>query len=282
MIRILTVLLFLICVAGQMQAQSSLVKVTLKNGTVVKGELKEFNPTEFVLVRIAGVDSKISMTDVKSVESINLSTPKNEKFDTKQIGMYEIADQAPYPETYDLNLNGQTIKMRLVRGGTFNMGYDGRGSLSMKSEPVHPVTLSSYYISEDCIEENIAYYLLGKEKKSNKKQVSFNRWKEANQIVENLANQTHQPYRLLTEAEWEYAALMPFADDVWGPEKYVEWCSDYAAEYTPQPQVNPKGPIKGDKHVIRSYRCGENKWDRRLVKYNYAYFRIAISADALQ
>ena len=281
-------LLLIICAINIAQAQTPQVKVTLKNGVVVKGDLKEFNPSEYVVVKIAGLETKILMEKIASIE--NLSSNLNEQkrvesfFDTNKIGNYEITDQNQYPESFELKLEGQTLKMILVRGGRFVMGYDGDGSLRMKSEPVHQVTISSYYISKTCINDKTAYSFLGKDKKS--KDISYScRWKDANQVVEKIANKTHKPYRLLTEAEWEYASLMPFADEVWGTEEYLEWCSDFVAEYSQEAQTNPQGPISGKRHVCRSYRGGKNKWDRRNIRggnfFDAADFRIAISADAI-
>ena len=48
--RRLLLLLFLICGTHIIQAQTSQVKVTLKNGVVMKGNLKELNPTEFITI----------------------------------------------------------------------------------------------------------------------------------------------------------------------------------------------------------------------------------------
>ena len=277
-------------------AQSSQVKVTLKNDVVVVGELVEFDPLDHVTFKVAGKETTVPMTNVKSVEAdeavnngnmVSVETNKN-VFPIGQVGYYEITDKKDYPESYSFTIDGQTIKMKLVRGGSFNMGYDGDGSLGMKSEPIHQVNISSYYISETCINEKTANSLLGKEKFKDRYYCGI--WKNADQVVEKIANQAQKPYRLLTEAEWEYASLMPFANDIFGADKYSEWCSDFYDEYSPAIQTNPQGPITGKKHVARSYRMGKNKWDRSLKhlsryegdEITQAFFRIAISADAIK
>ena len=139
----LLIISLMICAMCHIQAQNSHVKVTLKSGAVIKGELKEFNPAEYVIVKVAGLESKILMDKVESVEELETTikgiSEVQEPFNTEQIGNYKITDNSQYPESFELKLDGQTIKMLLVRGGTFNMGYDGNGSLGMKSEPVHAI-----------------------------------------------------------------------------------------------------------------------------------------------
>ena len=290
--------ILLLCVMCCVNAQNTQVKITLKSGVIIKGALKEFNPAEYAVVNIAGVDSKILMENVASIENAMSETPSTvnnkaeEEFDKKQIGYYRITDNGQYPESFDLNVNGETITMLLVRGGIFNMGYDGHGSLSMESEPVHQVILSSYYISKDCLKEKTALELLGKGKKKYSDQYYSNTWKNAKTIVDQIAIEKNNPYRMLTEAEWEYASLMPNANDIFGAKKKyrwnddinLEWCSDFWGEYTSEQQVNPQGPKNGKKHVYRSYNMGRKKWDRKawLNQMIYARIRIAISADAIK
>lgn len=293
----LFVLLFLLVCSCSLQAQNNQVKIILKSGVVIKGILKELNPAEYAIVNVAGIDSKILIENVESIENnMRESQPivnnyAIDGFDTKKIGNYRITDNGQYPESFDLIVNGEIITMLLVRGGTFNMGYDGSGSLGMKSEPVHQVILSSYYISKECLNVKTALYLLGKEKKSYKDVYYSNTWKYAKQIVDKLAANTQKPYRMLTEAEWEYASLMPNAEEIWtkdkkklGQAKGIEWCSDFYDDYSAGIQTNPQGPTDGSRHVFRSFRFGKNKWDRRAGS-NPVYdacIRVAISADAIK
>ena len=50
-------------------AQSSQVKVTLKNDVVIVGELVEFDPLDHVTFKVAGKETTVLMTNVKSVET---------------------------------------------------------------------------------------------------------------------------------------------------------------------------------------------------------------------
>lgn len=286
---------FLLVFSCSLQAQNKQVKITLKSGAVIKGTLKEFDPSKYAIVNVAGIDSKIFMENVESIENNMIESQSVvinnaiDGFDAQKIGNYRITDYGQYPESFDLNVNGETISMLLVRGGTFNMGYDGSGSLGMKSEPVHQVNLSSYYISKECLSVKTAMHLLGKEKKSYKDVYYNDSWKNAKKILDKITADTQKPYRMLTEAEWEYASLMPNAEDIWTKDKKkwgmaigAEWCSDYFDNYSAGIQTNPQGPTNGSNHVYRSYRYGKNKWDRKPgVNPIYdACIRIAISADA--
>ena len=203
----------------------------------------------------------------------------------EKYGIYEITDQGNYPESFVLELDGQKITMILVRGGVFNMGYDDRHSLSMKSEPVHQVTLSSFYISKEAISRRVTQKLLGLKIKNDKKIDNFfatDKWDDASRLVQAIADATHKPYRMVTEAEWEYASLMPFAKQIFGEERYQEWCYDFFDEYESTSQVNPTGPTNGKKHVTRSFNGRRNIWDRKMLEQEKAFVRIVINASSIK
>ena len=143
-------ILILVCCVFSVQAQESQVIVKLKNGATITGIIKELVATDHVTLIVSGVESKISMNDVSSIESIRSSSDVEEvstKSPSKIYGEYEIQDSMNYPESITVNVGEEKIEMVLIRGGWFNMGYDDRHSLSMKSEPVHQVNLTSFYIS---------------------------------------------------------------------------------------------------------------------------------------
>ena len=283
-------ILLLMFVALTCNAQTSNVKVTLKSGVVISGTLKELVVTDHITVNVSGVESIIPMTEVDKIEHIEGKDnvePKNVSnvLTPEKYGIYEITDQGNYPESFVLELDGQKITMILVRGGVFNMGYDDRHSLSMKSEPVHQVTLSSFYISKEAISRRVTQKLLGLKIKNDKKIDNFfatDKWDDASKLVQAIADATHKPYRMVTEAEWEYASLMPFAKQIFGEERYQEWCYDFFDEYESTSQVNPTGPTNGKKHVTRSFNGRRNIWDRKMLEQEKAFVRIVINASSIK
>ena len=141
------------------------------------------------------------------------------------------------------------------------------------------------YISTSHITQEQVNVLLNKKLKIKKPNIPYNanKWELANEVVKAIATQTNKPYRLCTEAEWEYCSLMDYADALFGKEKYVEWCFDFFGEYNEVEQTNPQGPATGKSHVLRSYNAGRNKWQRKYDLTNYyPGVRIAISADKIK
>ena len=74
----------------------------------------------------------------------------------------------------------------------------------MRSEPVHKVGVTSFYMSENFVTSKVVTEVI--EKSSKKEYYVAWDWKMANQIVEGIAKKTGLPVRLPTESEWEYAA----------------------------------------------------------------------------
>lgn len=269
-------------------AQEKQAVVTLKNGTELKGIIKSINPTESLVIIIAGIETKIMMTDVARVEELSSNnndiadettqTQLNKDKDKKLI----VTDRNNYQESFDLKIGKETIKMILVRGGDMNMGFDGKHSLSMNSEPVHKVGVTSFYISETFVTSSIVSEV---SIKSGKKDYYKTTWKKANEIVQSIANKVGLPIRLPLEAEWEYAACSQEQEKIFGKCSALEFCNDWYDEYKDtEYRVDPKGPNKGKHglHVIRSYSHEKGKLSRAGgadANYN---FRLVIKAKDLQ
>ena len=111
----------------------------------------------------------------------------------------------------DKNNDPLDLKMVFVKGGTFTMGCtDGECWGDGREEPVHQITLSSYYITKypitqklwkKVMENNPSYF-----KDCDDCPVELISWENAQEFIIKLNELTDKNYRLPTEAEWEYAA----------------------------------------------------------------------------
>lgn len=110
---------------------------------------------------------------------------------------------------YEEEVNGVRFKMIFVEGGTFQMG-DTFGDGNSDEKPVHEVSLDSYYIGETPVTQALWKAVMGNNpsyfKNCDECPVEQVSWEDAQEFIRKLNSQTGKRYRLLTEAEWEYAA----------------------------------------------------------------------------
>ena len=284
--------------------QEQKVRVILKNNTIVTGVMKEFNPTSHIVVNVGGLDTKIDMADVAEVKTESTPMEPSVKQEVQRISDLIVPEELlklenyPYPEEYVVEYKGQKIGFVLARGAVFSMGYEGHGSMRMDSEPVHEVFVSSFYISRDCLSENIVRLINDKTtKSSNSKPYETMFWEKANSLIESLSQECKIPMRLPTEAEWEYVVSHDeIANQVYFKEGEINHCFDILAPY-PDPgrytkkdyqalSINPQGPDKGRSHVKRTYGttkdiyCDRSIQDRYVTRGTNASVRIVIPAKS--
>ena len=108
--------------------------------------------------------------------------------------------------------------MVLVNGGTFDMGTPtGVAQYSNAWErPVHIVTLTDFYVCKYEVTQELWQAVMDNNPSAfedERRPVEMVSWNDAQTFVLKLSEKTGKPYRLLTEAEWEYAARGGQAQD---------------------------------------------------------------------
>ncbi|NTW59495.1 MAG: SUMF1/EgtB/PvdO family nonheme iron enzyme, partial [Nitrospirae bacterium] len=196
-----------------------------------------------------------------------------------------------------------------IKGGCFNMG-NTFGDFSIE-KPVHQVCLNDFSIGKYPVTRDQWNAVMGSERWSNDKcggncPATVVSWNEVQEFIGALNKQTGKKYRLLTEAEWEYAARSGGKDEKWagtnneaelrnfawykansGPEVHpvgkkrpnglgihdmggnvMEWVSDWHDDnyYSNSQKDNPQGPSYGSKRVKRGGCWIYNPWNIRVTR----------------
>lgn len=202
-----------------------------------------------------------------------------------------------------ITVNGVSFTMKAVEGGSFYMGAQNTDPSAPnydeeawdRETPVHSVTLSDYYIGETEVTQELWQAVMGYNPShfvDGKNPVEQVTWYSCQNFITEINLLTGMNFRLLTEAEWEYAArggnksegyiysgsdnledVAWFADNSAGKTHEVktkipnelgiydmcgnvlEWCQDIYGEYSSEPQTDPKGALSGSDCVIRGSGC---------------------------
>ena len=229
------------------------------------------------------------------------------------------------------DLSRQTFKvgnveftMICVDGGSFRMGGTSeQGSDVLDNErPVHLVTVSSCYIGETEVTQALWEAVMGKNPsyyKGANKPVETVSWSDCQTFIEKLNKKTGLQFRMLTEAEWEFAArggnkskgykysgsntLSEIAwygvnseevtHDVKSKQpnelglydmsgNVAEWCQDKYGKYTSNSQTNPTGPDSGYEYLLRGGSWFDDSEFCRVAFRNYSPQKSKVSTFGLR
>ena len=205
--------------------------------------------------------------------------------------------------------NGVKLEMIRIGGGSFSMGT--LDTLSLDGEhPRHFVTLSPFYSGRYPITQAQWQAVMGNNPSHFKGEylpVENVSWHDAIRFCETLSARTGKPYRLLTEAEWEYACRAgtvgdySFGNDESQLKEYAwfagnsaqqthpvgqkrpnpvglhdmhgdvwEWCNDWHDDqyYGQSPDLDPKGPGSGTARVLRGGSWTDDAYSCRSARRN--------------
>lgn len=211
----------------QYDNQKGIIGFAFGNGSVPMRPADNFN-TQYFLVRSNSIYAnnpsakkgyKFEPTNMSNYASVysSLFAAVSERKAEPKIEPKAEPRAEPRPEysssgSYKtFTVNGVTFKMIYVQGGTFTMGATSeQGSDAYSDEtPTHSVTLSSYYIGETEVTQELWQALMGSNPssfKGSRKPVDSVSYNDCIEFISKLNSKTGQSFRLPTEAEWEYAA----------------------------------------------------------------------------
>jgi len=224
-----------------------------------------------------------------------------------------VEPKEPTLSNQTFTVDGVQFTMVAVQGGTFTMGATSeQGSDAHDFEkPPHNVTLSSYYIGETEVTQELWKAVMGSnpsDLKGANRPVEKVSWDECQKFITKLNEMTGKHFRLPTEAEWEFAARggnlskgykysgSDNLDDVaWSSENFGyrfpnvgtkranelglydmsgsvwEWCSDLFDIYSNIAQTNPTGPSSGFCRVMRGGSVDSNATTCYRVSFRMYY-----------
>lgn len=161
------------------------------------------------------------------------------------------------------SVNSLGMQMVRVEAGNFMMGStDG----DWDELPLHEVKISRpFWMSES--EVTLAEYQQFRPKHTLAAPggaATGVSWYDAAAFCRWLSEKEGRPYRLPTEAEWEYACRLNNATEAAAepevvPHAAAQWCLDWHGEYQAGHQAGPIGPDSGMARVVRGDKLDDSK-----------------------
>ncbi len=260
---------------------------------VLLGSVLSFLPLTIYAQGVGGhVRRSINKQEINSNPAKKRQTPKKENSGKTK----------PSSESVIKRLSANMVR---VEGGTFTMGATPEQWSDAYSDekPAHRVTVSSFYIGKYEVTQEEWEAVMGSNPshfKGAKRPVENVDWDDCRQFIRKLNALTGKNFRMLTEAEWEFAARggnksrgykyagSPILDDVgWydsnssgtthevgklNPNELglydmsgnvYEWCADWYGSFESGAQTNPTGASSGSYRVCRGGAwCIEARFSR--------------------
>ncbi|MEZ6031774.1 MAG: SUMF1/EgtB/PvdO family nonheme iron enzyme [Planctomycetaceae bacterium] len=166
-------------------------------------------------------------------------------------------------------VNSVGMELIPIPAGSFRMGSDHG---HWNECPIHTVTISRPFLISKFEVTRVQFlqFRSGFDSTATKKAMGAT-WFDAVAFCEWLSEKEGRPYRLPTEAEWEYACrlegqtedskLVGMLDDV------VEWCQDWYGPYSDQDEIDPTGAKEGMVRVLRGDKLDVD--DKTIVPWSY-------------
>jgi len=179
-------------------------------------------------------------------------------------------------EVYEVK--GVSFQMKELPGGTFGMGARGDKAHIKGSNVTHQVVLDGYAISVSPVSQALWKAVMGNNPSSVENPdlpVDRVSWDDCRKFVSKLSKLTGVPFRLPSEAMWEFAYDNGAIEDV---KSMDEWCSDWFVE-TPAKAIsmNPEGGESGNMRTVRN--ALERKGFTPVTKAGALGFRLAVRTD---
>jgi formylglycine-generating enzyme required for sulfatase activity len=193
----------------------------------------------------AGVTKGVA--DRENVIRVNIPQLKTFEFDTVRLDSYgKIMERRREKAKYFVEDLGRRVSLEMIEipGGAFTLGSpDSEAGRSGDEGPQHKVNISPFFMGKFTITQKQWRIVAGWSKiardlspapsrfKGDLRPVQHIEWQDAKEFCARLAKKTGKPYRLPTEAEWEYACragtTTPFAFGETITYETVNYNSDY-------------------------------------------------------